>query len=244
VTRRNARTAASNSVDWYESMFRAHGLAGEVADGMWTCRGVAPPYYSNAVTLSPTPADAQTETLRVLASALRGTFTVKDSFAALDLAPLGMRPLFDAEWIRRDPSAPPPPSTVVDARWVCATSAPELARWETAWRNHGSPTTSPVFVPTLLSDAAVAVFAALRGDAVVGGFVANRSEDVVGLTNFFAGAADADALAASAIGEIARFAPGAQIVGYERGAELDRAKANGFSAVGPLRVWRRDVAGT
>jgi len=118
------------------------------------------------------------------------------------------------------------------------TSPRDLARWEAAWRGHGSPSESPVFVPALLSDDAVAVFAALRGDDVVGGCVANRSTDAVGFSNFFAD--DADSLVASAVVEVARFAPGAPIVGYERGADLDRVRAIGFRAVGPLRVWIRD----
>jgi len=108
VTGREARLGASNSVAWYESMFRAHGRGGAVSDGMWTSRGVAPPYYSNAVTLSPAETAAQIETLRGLAAALARAFSVKDSFAVLDLAPLGMRTLFDAQWIVRDPSKPLP----------------------------------------------------------------------------------------------------------------------------------------
>jgi len=238
VTIREARLAASNSVDWYASMFRAHGRGGAVADGLWTCRGVAPPYYSNAVTLSPTAAAAQTATLRGLAAAIRRPFTVKDSFAVLDMAPLAMRPLFDAEWIWREASQPSASSKDVGVRWIRVTSPQDLARWEAAWRGHGSPTESTVFVPAILTDENVAVFAALRGDAVVGGCVANRSADVVGFSNFFAD--DADALVASAVAEVARFAAGAPIVGYERGAELDRVRAIGFRAVGPLRVWIRD----
>ena len=38
-------------------------------------------------------------------------FSVKDSFAVLELAPLGLRPLFGAEWIWRDPSLGPPELT-------------------------------------------------------------------------------------------------------------------------------------
>ena len=36
--------------------------------------------------------------------------------------------------------------------------------------------------------------------------------------------------------------PEAWIVGYERGAGLDAALAAGFAAVGPLRVWNRNLA--
>lgn len=237
MTSREARLAASNSVDWYASMFRAHGRGGAVADGIWTSRAIAPPYYSNAVTLAPEPTITQLETLRGLAAALGRPFSVKDSFAVLDLAPLGLRPLFDAEWIRRDPSAPIPRSENVDVRWRRVTMPRELSRWEAAWRANGSPAASCVFLPGLLTDETVAVFAAQRGDEIVAGCVANRSADVVGFSNFFAAPPDADALVASAVDEVARFAPGLPVVGYERGDALDRAEILGFRAVGPLRVW-------
>lgn len=50
---------AANSRHWYEAVFRTHRLATAIADGMWPCRGVPPPYHSNAVTLAPTGLPAQ-----------------------------------------------------------------------------------------------------------------------------------------------------------------------------------------
>ena len=50
---------ASNNVDWYEAIFRSHGLTGVIADGIWISRDTAPPYYSNAVTLTPSGRAAQ-----------------------------------------------------------------------------------------------------------------------------------------------------------------------------------------
>ena len=42
---------ASNNVDWYQAIFRSHGLTWAISDGVWISRYSAPPYYSNAVTL-------------------------------------------------------------------------------------------------------------------------------------------------------------------------------------------------
>ena len=99
-----------NSVDWYRSISRAHGLASAI--------------------------DGQLAVVRALTDALEGPFTVKDSHSVLDLAPLGFRILFDAEWIRLAPSAV---SAGEAERWRQLVTPDDLRRWEDAWRAHGSP---------------------------------------------------------------------------------------------------------
>ena len=69
---------------------------------MWTSHDPPPPYYSNAMTLTSSGIEAQVATLQALAAALDRPWSVKDSFSALDLSPLGFRSLFDAEWIWTD----------------------------------------------------------------------------------------------------------------------------------------------
>jgi hypothetical protein len=225
-----------NSVAWYEAVFRTHGLEWAVADTVWACGGVPPPYYSRAISLAPEDPEKQIRILRGILSSCPTPFSVKDSFARLDLAPLGFRLLFAADWVRRDPiDAPAPRRTGLD--WGPVTSPGELAAWEDAWRRNGSPAQSPVFLPALLEDGEVAVFAALRGDRIVAGCAGNRSGNAVGFSNFFAEEGDLDALVAEATGRVARFAPGLPIVGYESGESLERVLRHGFRIAGPLRVW-------
>jgi hypothetical protein len=227
---------AVNNIHWYDAMFRSHGLRSAIADGMWTSRDSPPPYYSNAVTLAPSGLVAQVATLRDLQGALRPPWAVKDSFSVLELAPLGFRPLFDAEWIWLDASDAA--ATVRnDATWRQVTTPAELERWEGAWRESGSPATSRVFAPALLVDPTVAVFAAYRGDAIVAGCAANRSVEAVGFSNFFVADGDEDLATASAVREVARFGAGLPIVGYLAGESLARVVRLGFRTVGPLRVW-------
>jgi hypothetical protein len=57
------------------------------------------------------------------------------------------------------------------------------------------------------------------------------------LSNFFCADQDAEPVAAGALAEVGRFAPGRPIVGFEAGDALGRARRLGFRAVGPLRVW-------
>jgi hypothetical protein len=145
--------------------------------------------------------------------------------------------LFDAEWISREPSSAARASAD-DRAWRRVTSAAELDAWEAAWRANGSPADRPVFVPALLSDPTIAVFAAYRGDSLVAGCAANRSTDAVGFSNFFVTNGDEDELAAGAVTAVDRFGAGLPVVGYEAGDSLARARELGFQAVGPLRVWQ------
>jgi hypothetical protein len=218
-------------------MFRSHGLSGSVSDGLWTCRGRAPPFHSNAVTLEPEGAAAQAEAIGALRASIGRPFSVKDSFARLDLAPLGFRPLFDAEWVLREPADPPAPASPSGAEWRRAGTTAGLEAWEAAWRENGSPAGSRVFPPSLLGDPELALLAAFREDRIVAGCAAHRSAEAVGWSNYFASGDGAGALRTEAVGEAARFGPGLPVVGYERGEDLAPLLDLGFRPVGPLRVW-------
>ena len=102
---RKSSICVLNSVHWYDAIFRTHGLSGRIADGMWTSLDRPPPYYSNAITVTASDSGTQVATLRGLGSVLDSPWSVKDSFRCLDLEPLGLRPLFDADWIWADAPA-------------------------------------------------------------------------------------------------------------------------------------------
>jgi len=226
----------ANSLGWYEAVFRTHGLSGTLTDGLWACRGKVPPYYSNALTVAPGWSEARAKVLLDLAADLGRSFSVKDSFAAMDLGAGNLRELFSAEWMLLDPSTAPPETEPGAAEWRRVTGALELERWEAAWRENGSPTDSRVFLPALIAGTDVALFAASRDGHIVGGCAANRTPGAVGLSNVFAEAAETESVAAGAIAETVRFAPGMPVVGYERGEDLARFVRLGFSPVGPLRI--------
>jgi hypothetical protein len=231
-----AQICASNNVDWYRAVLATHGLNGNVANDVFQCHGRVPPYYSNAVAFLPGDITAQLQTIEALAANLNRQFTVNDCFARLPLETLGFRTLFDAQWIWRAPgmtgdwSVRPP--------WRRVTCAQDLANWETAWRKFGSPISETVFLPDLLENPVVALFAAHANDKITGVCAANRSEHAVGFSNFFTDPhADSDDLLASAVQQANLFAPGLPVVGYERGESLKTATKAGFRPVGPLRIW-------
>ena len=235
----NWQTSAcvSNSLGWYEAVLRPHGVSGAITGGVWTCRQQVPPYYSNAITIDLSDAALQTEVLRELAGDLRRPFSVKDGFAILELAPLGLRTLFDAEWMWRDPSTSAPDHGRRDLKWRRVTNNEELNHWEAAWRTNGSPADTRVFLPDLLGSAGVVLLAGHQGDRIVAGCAANHTPGVVGFSNFFAEDAEREPIMASALGAVMLLAPGLPVVGYDRGDDLAQAKRLGFHTVGELRVW-------
>ena len=159
----------ANSLGWYQAVFRTHGLSGTLTDGLWACRGKVPPYYSNALTVAPGWSAARAKVLLDLAADLQRPFSVKDSFAAMDLGAGNERELFSAEWMLLDPSKAPPETEPRAAKWRRVTDALELERWEAAWGENGSPTDERVFLPALITAIDVALFAAYRDGRIVGG---------------------------------------------------------------------------
>src|SRR5512137_115235 len=98
--------AARNSAIWCDTVCRTHGTPGEFYDAVWVNRHPVPRFYSNAVTLSDQRSAAmQLDHIQaLLATSLPGSWSVKDSFCALDLAELGFQLLFGATWLWRAPS--------------------------------------------------------------------------------------------------------------------------------------------
>jgi hypothetical protein len=216
--------AARNNAAWCDAVMRSWGGHGRFEPDFWINPGAAPPFYPNAVTLT-----SATTVPTAIAEAPDG-FAVKDSFSALDLAPLGFEPLFEAMWISRDPQ---PVLQSDNATWRAVRDADSLARWEIAWRDGDPPL--DLFRPALLKEPDHAFIAGEVDGRIVAGCVASRSAAVVGISNLF-GPED---LAAGCIAAVEDFAPGLPVVGYEQGPALALMKSLGFQELGALRVWLR-----
>ncbi len=240
-------SAARNNAIWCDTVCRAHGVPGEFFPAVWLNRNPVPRFYSNLVALSgPGDQSAVIEHVRgLMALPLPAVWSVKDSFADLDLAPLGFDVLFEALWIACEPRSRTSGSASPHLRWTTVTSAEELMHWEAAWSgdatNRDSEGQPRQFPPSLLADPQLAFFAGYRGPQVVAGGIANRTGDVVGLSNVFVTDADADGAAVwvDLVAKLQAVFPDLPLVGYERGGELGFAVAAGFEPIGPLRVWVR-----
>ncbi|MGW7074897.1 hypothetical protein [Streptomyces sp. NPDC054866] len=221
-----AGAAARNNAEWCDAVCRAHGLAGEFGAGAWSSARRTPPLYPDAVSLTPEVSAA--DLVARVDTASPGC-SVKDSFACLDLEPLGFEVLFEAQWIHREAGTPAP----AHLGWEPLRNAESLPAWETAW-NDGEESTG-LFRPGLLSDDTTFLAAYAEG-RIVAGAVASRGASVVGVSNLFT-SADEESAWAGCLTEIARLWPGLPVVGYESGESLHAAISQGFKPIGPLRVW-------
>lgn len=238
-----ATQAAANNARWCDAVCRAHGAAGVFQEHLWLSRRPMPRFYPNLVTLTE---EASVEAQLAAAcelrdSALLDTFAVKDSFATLDLTPLGFQVLFVATWLWRDAALPLPASVDPGLRWTIITAPADLIVWEAAWNgppaDPGSLPPARIFLPPLLTDPDIRFVAAYRDQQVVAGAIANCTGDIVGVSNVFTPAEDALEYWAGCLATISVAFPGLSLVGYERGEELALAQSLGFTAAGPLRVW-------
>jgi hypothetical protein len=180
--------AARNNALWCDAMARAHGAPGAFASQAWINRHPALRFYPNLVTLGgPTESDAHRSAIGELAAAPPAPgWAVKDSFAALDLAPLGLRPLFEVSWIHW-------PMRAIDQRHVAhrVSGEDELAAWERAWAGaNAADAQGRLFRAALLSERDHAIMALTRRGAIVAGCIVSRSDNVVGMSNVFAPAED------------------------------------------------------
>jgi hypothetical protein len=243
MTTSEAALCARNNALWCDAVCRAHGLPGEFLAGLWLNRRPVPRFYSNAVTLSPKDPAGQRAWVEHLMSR-RPSFSVKDSFAALDLSGLGFNVLFEATWLWHDPVRRTQESATHQAlAWSVVGDAAGLARWEAAWAGlHAGqvvPGSERVFRGGLLHEPGVALLAGARDGQIVAVAAANQTGEVVGLSNVFAPALQAATVWAEVVAYVGHLFPGRALVGYERGDELGYAQAVGFRPVGPLRVWAR-----
>jgi hypothetical protein len=197
---------------------RAHGKPGRFLPDLWVNAEIVPRFYPNAVTLTHGEAERaeQRSAIELLvASHLPGRWSVKDSFATLDLSRPGFEVLFEASWIRGVMPAAGPSSDIV---------------WQRETQSQS---------PLPFDDPDFALFAGRRGFRVVAGGMFYRAEGVVGLTNVVSEAADAVAVWRSLTLLAARTFPRLPVVGYESGPELQAALDAGFEIGDPLRIWVR-----
>ena len=224
--------AATNNAEWCDAVCRSHHLESVLDDVAWTCSANPPPDFPNAVTLVPHLSIAG-----VLSRIQPATdCAIKDSFASLDLRDRGFRVLFDAQWIAR-PAAASSPSAPSRPPWNVVRDPDGLRAWGRAWRRRAGP--EDLFRPELLDDPAVTFVAARTNGHVTAGAVLSRSSTVLGISNLFINAGDLSTGWAGCIAACETLYPGASLVGYESGPMLAAAEAQGFEAVGPLRVWFR-----
>jgi hypothetical protein len=225
--------AARNNAFWCEAVARSHGVACTTDDLAWTASTRTPPYYPDAVTLSP---DAGEYDVLARVDDSDGC-SVKDSWSRLDLSMEDFARLVVGEWVWLDPSVTP--AAPSGATWHRVDSAAAMADWVRAWAS--DPDAEAILRPSLLDERGVHVLGARASDdpaaPFVTGAVANVTGEVAGIGNVFS-RDDDEELAWCAAARAARAVVGGiPLVGWEAGAGLDAAVAAGCERLGPLTVW-------
>ena len=245
MTTSRVELAALNNALWCDTVCRAHGVPGDVQPTVWLNPNVPPPYHSNLVVISSLATQAEVdEHVRHLSARARSpTWSLKDSFMSLDMAPQGFGVIFEAHWMWLDADRVAEKATAAAARCVHITTSSELALWEACWRgdagNQQAAAGSRQFPDALPRDAKVAFMACVEADRIVAVGIANRTPGVIGLSNVVVNAQDHHAAWLNLVGLAGRLFPGFPIVGYERDDALRTAEAVGFQTIGALRVWMR-----
>ena len=224
------RIAASNNADLCAAIMGAQGVRVERDRSTLHCLDAPPPYYPQVVTLEPNLSAQHLLCLRDALEAGQQISAIKDSFADLDSAALGMAVLFEASWIWHHGGH----EKIPDA-WRQIRTPAELAVWHSAWCAAGSPADQVIFPPAGLDDPALVFLARGSGPAIDAGCLANFSNEVTGLSNVFTTAPDSGVFA-EATQAASALRPGFPVVGYESGSSLATAVSVGFRNVGHLRV--------
>jgi hypothetical protein len=233
-----ARRAAHNNARWCDAVCRAHGGDTAFGAGAWFNRRPSPPYYPNLVTLDPHAFGVPA----IAAIPPEGELGVKDSFDRLDLSRIGFSPLFEAQWIWREPGAALNLAPSLD--WSVVDKDEALAAWEAAWWRSVQPGPPPLqlFPPALLAEPGLHFLIGRGpGGSIEAGGALLQGDGLAGLACTFLPAGDERVAVYAELLQAAQdLCPQAALVGYESDEALRLAEeAGGFTPVGPLRVWLR-----
>ena len=225
--------AARNNALWCDAVARSHGVATRTDAQAWTASTRTPPYYPDAVTLSPSVGEYD-----VLARVDDSDgCSVKDSWSRLDLSLEDFARIVVGEWVWLDPSVRL--SRPAGVSWRRVTTPEAMAAWVRAWA--GDPEAEAILRPSLLDEPGVHVLGATSADGpqapVVAGAVVNVTGEVAGLGNVFGHDGDAERVWAAAAHAARQVAGGIPLVAWEAGASADAAVAVGCERLGPLSVW-------
>lgn len=233
------RKAIRNNNDLYEAVFKEQNLNFRRNDSICYTLEKTPPLYSNLVTISPDW--KPDEIFRTIDKNFEKEgweeWSIKDSFAWLDLSVENFKKLFDAQWFYLKAGDFAPVETSAKLNYKIADNEKVLAEWRIAWDADES-LGREIFHPKMLDNPKVFFVAACKGEKIVSGCLVNKTEDVLGVSNFFAPADDIEYWSQTIqfIYDSINFA---DIVGYERKSLLTKLLPLGFEAVGALSVWLR-----
>lgn len=231
--------AIRNNNDLYREIFAAQDIESSVTDKIWYCLDETPPFYSNLVTISENwqpdkifrKIDLKFEVEKW------DEWSIKDSFSRLDLTGYGFKKLFDACWIYLEAAnfCPVPVNDKGNLRFEVIKGENALTEWRLGW-DTDEELGKKIFDQKLLKSSRVYFIAGYSENRIVCGCFINRTENVFGISNFFAPENKVECWSET-INFVFDSIERLDIVGYEREELAVKLQTLGFETVGDLAVW-------
>lgn len=213
--------AVLNNILWCGIVCNLHGLTQASSEHVWGLLSKAPEFYPDIITSS---RHATSEEIMDFIGK-REVFSIKDSFANLDMVPFGFEILFEAKWIYH---APVTDVGFVQEEWSVVTKEKDLTRWALA---NGL---QKVIKSDLLTHKDVKIYMHEK-NGELSGFITNLSANAVGISNVFSNSQKN--VWSDIVKIVSTYCPGIPMVGYESGDSLTSALLSEWTSLGPLRVW-------
>jgi hypothetical protein len=229
--------AIRNNIGLYEAIFSNHQIEFNRTDMICYSLEKTPPLYSNLVTVSQhwKPDDVFRKIDSNYEMEKWNQWSIKDSFGVLDLNQYGFRKLFDAQWMYLEAENFTSIENSASLRYEIIDEEIALSAWRLVW-DSDEQLGAEIFKPQSLSNPKFYYVAGYKGQEIVCGCVVNKTDEVLGISNFFAPDRDVKYWS-EIVSFIFRSIEQADIVGYERQELVDKLKLLGFEAVGNLTVW-------
>lgn len=229
--------AISNNNDLYEEIFSHHQIKFHRARSVCYCLEKTPPLYSNLVTISKDwePDEIFANIDFNYENEGWDEWSIKDSFAVLDLNKYGFTKLFDARWMYLEAAKFSAMRKRSGLRCELIKNESALAMWRLAW-DSDEQLGREIFNSRLLDNPKVYFVGGYADDRIISGCFVNRTEDFLGLSNFFAPGGKIDYLS-DMVSFIFNSIERTDIVGYERKKLVADLSVLGFEDTGKLSVW-------
>jgi hypothetical protein len=231
--------AICNNNDLYEAILGSQDINSHKTDSIWYSLEKTPPFYSNLVTVSKEwkPDDVFRKINFNYKRENWEEWTIKDSFAVLDLTEFGFTKLFDAQWMYLESVDFIPTKNSENLHYEIVDKEEILSAWRLVW-DSDDQIGKAVFNPKLLNNPKVYIVAGYKDAQIVSGCFVNKTGNVLGISNFFA--PDKDVYYWSdVISFIHDSVECLDVVGYERNELVDKLHLLGFESIGNLTVWHK-----
>lgn len=233
MTDRIAQMAANNAA-WINMAVSALGISGEFTPVLWQNVNDMPPIFPNADTLGGTIAQKMSAIEQLVETRSGRVVAIKDSWAELDLSPLGFDILFEAHWLYRHPHPLPIPQSDLDIEPI--TTADRLHDFALACNGPDIPT--EVYSPSLLNTPEITWLAGQKDRQIIAGVTAVKAEGLNGINNYFG---ESDLHKQHIIAAAINVFPDLPASTYTRTSSVPLFLDLGFETVGNLRIWLRPI---